>query len=329
MNGREELVRRLSLKRRHQLGALSDEAFQELELAVRDDPERFVDDDQEKAFHVVVCALEREEASHHDDDLLDDEQFLEARNRRLDVLAQACEDALSYDDACVDALVLRTLCTSLSVDHTTLHLAALERELTQSLGGIEVPASGDAWTDVFVRPRLRLEDVLSRSCLNSARYGMAREYCLGLLQRAPLDTLGARLTCALAMARLEDEDGFYWLDAREGRRGNAWFHLSRAILMYKLGRLPAARRALRGYDQLCTGGAYALLQPTFVEMYLPDRPAYTPGTFEESVLAVHEADPIVSDVPDFCAWACDQQGFLSSAQTFCARNGLEWRGWDE
>ena len=152
---------------------------------------------------------------------------------------------------------------------------------------------------------------------------------IDLLGKAPLDALGARFTCTLAMARLEDEEGFNWLDAREGRRGNAWFHLSRVLLMYKLGRLPAARRALRGYDQLCVGGAYALLQPTFVEVYLPDRPVYTPGTFEESMLAVHEADLVVSDVPDFCAWACDQPGFLASAQSFCERNGLEWRGWEE
>jgi len=329
MNGREELVRRLSLKRRQQLGTLSDDAFQELELAVRSNPDRFVDDDQERAFSIVVQALERMEASHHDDDLLDDEQFQQARTRRFDALAHACDEALSYDDTCADALVLQTLCTSMSLDHTVTQLVEFDGELAKTQGGIDIPASGDAWTDVFLRPRLRLKDVLSRACLNSARYRMAREQCLDLLQRAPLDALGARLTCALAMARLEDEEGFNWLDAREGRRGNAWFHLSRVLLMYKLDRLPAARRALRGYDQLCVGGAYALLQPTFVEVYLPDRPAYTPGAFEESVLAVHEADPVVADVPDFCAWACDQPGFLASAQSFCERNGLEWRGWEE
>ena len=180
-----------------------------------------------------------------------------------------------------------------------------------------------------MRPRLRLLDTIARTCLCTTRYAMARDRSIDLLGKAPLDALGARFTCTLAMARLEDEEGFNWIDAREGRHGNAWFHLSRAILMYKLGRMPAARRALRGYDQLCTGGAYVLLQPVFVDTYLPDRPSFQPNSFEEAVLAVHEADPIISDIPDFAGWACDQQGFLASAQDYCARNGLDWRNWEE
>ena len=67
----------------------------------------------------------------------------------------------------------------------------------------------------------------------------------------------------------------------------------------------------------------------FVDTYLPDRPSFQPNSFEEAVLAVHEADPIISDIPDFAGWACDQQGFLASAQDYCARNGLDWRNWEE
>lgn len=330
MIGEEELVRRLALKRRRQLGTLSEEAYAELELAVRADPTRFVDDGEEEAFALVVRTLAQLEERRHDDDLLDDRQYGEERERRLKILETACEQALAADENCLDAAVLLVLSHDLLPDATLEALAELERNANERLGRLEAHVSGDAWTDVFARPRMRLTDTVARTCLCTACYRMARERSLDLLSKAPLDALGARLTCALAMARLEDEEGFLWLDAKEGHRGgNAWFHLGRAILMYKLGRMSAARRALRGYDQLCTGGAYALLQPVFVDTYLPDRPPFVAQSFNEAVLAVHEADPIIADVPDFAAWACDQPGFLDSAQAYAYRNGLDWREWGE
>lgn len=323
MNGREEQVRRLALKRARKLGPLSDEAFRELELAVRERPADFVDDEEEAAFALVVQALARVDESRHDDDLLDDEQYMKARSRRMGALATSCDRALALDTGCADAALLKALSQDLSMDELLTHLLDLEK----ACGEVSVPAAGDAWADVFYRPQLRIRAASARTMLNSARYRMAADHCASLLAKAPLDALGARFTCALAMARLEDEEGLEWLDVREGRKGNAWFHLSRALLMYKLGRMPAARRALKGFDRLCTGGAYVLLQPVFVDTYLPDRPPFEPGSFVEAMLAVHEADPIISDVPDFAAWACAQDGFLASAQDYCRRNGLDWREW--
>ena len=328
MNAREEQIRRLALKRRRKLGSLSDDAFNELELAVRNDPSHFVDDNEEQAFALVVQALGRYEESCRDDDLLDDEQYMQQRAQRNATLVTSCEQALNIFDDCIDAELLCLLASDYSQSDLFDRLLDLHTDLAKEQGEIQVPAAGDAWANVFARPRLRLQAALARTSVNTARFGMAIDYCVDLLARAPLDALGARLTCALAMARLEDEKGFDWLDSREGRHGNAWFHLSRAILMYKLGRIPAARRALRGFDQLCTGGAYLLLQPMYVDTYLPDRPAFEAGSFLESMMCVHEADPVISDVPDFAAWACDQEGFLASAQDFCARNGFEWRNWD-
>lgn len=329
MNGREELIRRLALKRRTKLGPLSDEAFGELELAVREDPARFVDDAQEQAFLMLVQALERYESSRKDDDLLDDEQYTQQRAQRMERLSSACADALQVDKDCVDAaVVLRLVSDEAPLAHLDA-LIALDEHAEEAGGALTAPVAGDAWADVFARPRLRLRASIARSCLNTARFRMSVRYCQELLAIAPLDAVGARFTCALAMARLEDEEGFNWLDARDGRRGNAWFHLSRVLLMYKLGRLAAARRALRGFDQLCTGGAYLLLQPVFVDAYLPDRPEFAPGSFEESLLATHEADPIIADVPDFALWAGAQPGFMESAKGFCDRNGFEWRDWDD
>lgn len=325
MNAREELIRRLAIKRSRQLGSLSQEAFAELELAVREHPQDFVDDEAERAFATIAQALMHYEESRHDDDLLDDEQYLSARASRMSRLANACGAALELDERCADARLLSILASDHAPDETVGKLLELDEQLEKELGPLEPGAAGDAWADVFVRPRLRVRAALARYCVDTARFLMARAYCEDLLALAPIDNLGARFTYALVLARLEDEEGFEWLDAREKRKGNAWFHLSRVILMYKLGRMPAARRALRGYDQLCTGGAYILLQPIYVDTYMPDRPFFEPGSFMESTLAAHEAEPLIADVPDFVGWACDQPGFYDSAVGYCQANGFDWR----
>lgn len=325
MNAREELVRRLAIKRSRTLGSLSKEAFAELELAVRENPAGFVDDGEEEAFLIVAKALARYEESRHDDDLLDDEQYMAARDTRMRRVSAACQKALELDDNCTDARLIMLLATDVAPDELVGMLLDLNKGMEEATGPIEPGVAGDAWADVFARPRLRVRAALARTCLDTARYAMARSHCEDLLALAPLDSLGARYTYALALARLEDEDGFEWLDAREKRKGNAWFHLSRALLMYKLGRMPAARRALRGYDRLCEGGAYILLQPIYVDTYLPDRPAFEPGSFAEAMLAAHEAEPIIADTPDFAGWAAEQPGFYDSAIAYCERNGMDWR----
>ena len=325
MNAREELIRRLAIKRSRQLGSLSKEAFAELELSVRENPANFVDDAEEEAFALVGQALMRYEESLHDDDLLDDEQYMQVRGERMRRLSTACNRALEADPTCADAALLRLLATDTSPNALMGQLVQLAEQLEEREGPLTAGAAGDAWADVFCRPQLRVRAALARTCLDTARFAMCRSLCEELLAVSPLDALGNRLTYALTLARLEDEDGFEWLDAREGRKGNAWFHLSRALLMYKLGRMPAARRALRGYDQLCVGGAYILLQPIFVDTYMPDRPPYDPGSFAEAMLAAHEAEPIVADTPDFVGWAANQPGFYDSAVDYCRSNGLDWR----
>lgn len=327
MDARGEQVRRLALKRRRKLGSLSEEAYAELELAVRRDPERFVDDEEEVAFALVVRALAVLERAREDDDLLEDDAFEREHGKRLERLARACTEALSHDPSCTDAALLQAIASTSDLDARLTSLIELNDRLMAEHGSIVAGATGDAWADVFSRPRLRLEAQVAQTCLSTARYRMSASKCRDLLAKAPLDALGARLTLTLALARLEDEEAFLKLEAHGGSSAGAWSHLGRVILMYKLGRMPAARRALRGYDQLCQGGAYALLQPHFVDAYLPDRPSFVPGSFEEAMLAVHEADPIVSDVPDLCAWAQSQDFFLRSARNFCRREGLDWREW--
>lgn len=320
MNVHEELVQRCAARRREALGDLSDQGFAELLLAVRENPSAFVDAPAETAYVELERGMAVYDKSVGNDDLLDDDEYQAVRVKRLAALQAACGRALSLDEKCLDAQLIGVLASDAEPDELLERLLAL-RDGADSLASAD---GGDLWADVFSRPRLRLEAAISRTLLNGARYRMAIDTCERVMAAAPADELGCRHTAAIALARLEDEVGFDQLDARFGRHDNAWASLSRCILLYKLGRMSAARRALAGFDHLCRGGAYALLRPVFVEVYLPDRPAVATNSLEEATLAVHEAEPTIADVPDFINWASNQPGFAASAQSFAEKNDLDW-----
>jgi hypothetical protein len=321
MDAHEELVWRCANHRREKIGPLSDEAFAELVLAVRADPASFVDTTSDEAFLMLARALGAYHENMHDDDLLDDDQYLVARNKRLAGLQAACERCAEVDETCVDARLVGVLARDLGPDALLDELLKLE---AAAYPQGRPAASGDLWDNVSLRPWLRLRAAISRTCLDAARCKMALGYAESVMNANPTDQLGARFTSAIAYARLEDEQGFDQLDARFSRHGNAWSNLARVVLLYKLGRMPAARRALHGYDELSEGAAYALLRPTFVELYLPDRPAFKAGGFQESLMAAREAEPTIADTPDLVRWAQDQEWFYASAQSYAEGHDLDW-----
>jgi hypothetical protein len=323
MDAREELVLRLAEKRRQKLD-LSSSGYAELVLAVREDPAKFVDDAAEEAFGIVAQALERYEESHLKDDFLNDEDFMAERKRRLDRMREDCGRALAVDDGCTDARLLSVLARDEEPDALLELLLDIEKDVADQGSTHSGAGSVDAWSDVFAHPYLRVQAAVARTYLDTARYRMANAEGQRLLSEARSDVLGARHTCALALARLEDEEGFDELDSRYDRRGDSWTHLGRVILLYKLGRMGAARRALAGFDNLVEGGIYALLRPVMADTYMPDRPLTEPYSFEEAVLAVHEADPIVVDVPDLPAWTEAQPGMRESAMSFARKSGFDW-----
>ncbi len=319
MNAWDELVARCAARRNEKIGPLSDDAYAELVLAVRQSPADFADEPGERALLVVARALDGYRASLTRDDLLDDESFERERARRHSALAAECERAVSIDPDCLDARLIALLASEPDPDPLLTALLELERAHAK-----EALPEGDAWEDVFCRPRLRLRAAVARTCLDGARFRMAASAAASLTDATPDDPLGARHTHMLACARLEDEAGLGALDARFSGRESAWSHLARVLLLYKLDRLTAARRALRGFDSLCAGGAYALLRPVLTEPYLPDRPDVAPCGFEEAVMAVREAEPIIADVPEFIAWCQEQEWLVASAQAFAERNDLDW-----
>ena len=335
MSVRDELVMRCALRRREKIGGLSDQGFQELLLAVGQRPEDFVDSPEEAALLEVGRALDAYATSLREDDVRDDDEYQQERRRRLAALNAACGHALQTDPDCTDAQVIAAIAAEPGQDQLLSQLMGILRD-----GGDRLAVPGDngkkggpagsgakesgAWADVFARPALRLRFAIANACLASQRYRLCTKTCLELLDIMPADELGAGKTCAIAYARLEDEAGFDALDERQGRVGNTWTHLSRAILLYKLDRMPAARRALRGYGSLCEGAAYALLRPVYVEPYLPDRPTVRQASYEEAMLCIHEAEAVLTDVPDFFEWAAQLPGFQDAAQAFADEQGLDW-----
>ena len=324
MNLNDELVERLARRRSAQLGELSPAAYTELVMAVRKQPESYIDDPSDQAFLQMTKAIDRVMRSRQDDEWREDDAFMEERSRRMARLVRDSSEAIRTAPESVHARLLAVLAADQEPDAQLDALLELERAVEGERGPLEPPESGEAWHDVFLHGRMRLLAALSRTCLDSARYRMALKYAQDLMAVSPEDPLGARHTAALCLARLEDEPGFEALDARFDRRGDSWQQLSRVLLFYKLGRMPAARRALRGFASLCEGGPYALLRPVMVDTYLFDRPTAEPYSFAEATLAVHEADPVVCDVPDFCGWAEAQDGFGEQARAYAEHNGFGW-----
>lgn len=313
MNVREELVERCARRRAEKLGGLSPQAYDELLLAARENVDGFVDTPQEQAFAQVGRALDRYAASVAEDEYADEEQYAAVRSRRLRRLYADCGNALATDPGCLDARLLQLLARGEGQD--------LSGEIRELLTSGPPQAS---WDDVFARPALRAQAALCRELLAGIHLTLAEQECNKLLEIDPADELGCRHTLALTLVRLEDEDGFDALDARFGRQGRAWEHLGRVILMYKLGRANAARRALRGYDSLVRGGAYVLLRPVLAEPYLPDRPEVPANDFGEAVMAVNEAEATIADTPDFVWWCEEQDWFVRSAMRFADQSGFDW-----
>lgn len=332
----EELCQRIAWHYRTQKEAagspMSAGAFAELSLAVQDDPKAFISDPADQALMMVYEALLADDTARSEDEFLDDASYEEARAKRYQKLSETCTAALEIHE-CLDARVVIALTSSLESYEVRKALeGAIEAvctdiesyEDTKSCIERQLEGLSPELKKLMMRPYLRAFAALARTNIECASYANARTLGEQLIELDPDDELGARFTLAIALARLEDEDAFNALDTQFSHQGNAWMHLCRTLLMFKLDRIDAAKRALRGFASLCAGGSYALLRPIFVETYIPQRPLFETGSFEEAVLAVHECDPTIMDTPDFLPWAAAQGDFTEQAQRFARNNDLDW-----
>ena len=128
MNGNAELQLRLAARRAEALGGLSHEGFDELILAVHEDPDAFLVDDRDRAYRDIVLALERYGRTRSDDEMLDDDEYLRVRDRAFSNLKASCEAALLLDPDCLDAQLILALVQDVDSEALLGLLLALDEE---------------------------------------------------------------------------------------------------------------------------------------------------------------------------------------------------------
>lgn len=330
-----ELTSRLLKKAVYADPTLANDAVRLSELSRRAlrSPETLVSDDGDRAFQMLDRVVQR--ARQEIDDELDALYYdgegggsaggaprkPENRMPKTRALLERC---LALDERCYDARTLDILVRCETSDGALAELDRIEPEArawcTECSERYDGPVA-DPWDAVFLRPWLRIKARAIDLLVQASCYREARRRCEEMLAFAPTDGQGIRRTLALVCARLEDEEGLGELDSSYGHEGSCWMHIARSVLLYKLGRMDAARRAVCGLAELCPGAAYYLANPSYVPPYLPDRPLYTPGSEQESLLATYEADFLVVDTPEFVSWALTIGRFNNAVQAFGRAHG--------
>ena len=143
------------------------------------------------------------------------------------------------------------------------------------------------------------------------------------------DEAKAEAESRLAAAREEAEkltaqaaaEGYVEDPLLYGVDDSPWFLLARTLLLYKEGKERPARRALREFSQQCDGGAFLLLNPTYINPYLPVRPTVH-DRWKLVHQAVWEAEGAVYDTPDFVPWAETVEGIFEASEGFAERHGF-------
>lgn len=317
---------------------------------VRRDPERYATSEHARALLAYAQTHDRlmRELDRMED--LPDEEFERQRDRLFQEMRRALRSIWTSDHLCVDAQLVDILLADVAPDARLNDLLRLEKEtrayLLESVAGFDLDAPA-FWHEGAVDPAgpddspalpdgpaeltrsnpevvgwLHTLEALSQECLATARYRAAATYARQVMraQGYPNRAVG---TLLLALARLEEEDAFFEA-ARSGGDGvedSPWYLLGRTLLLYKLGRRKNARRALKDFSNRCDGGAFFLLNPTYMTPYLPVRPEPREG-WELSHQAVWEADGIIVDTPDFAAWAASIDGIDRLSEDFARRNGF-------
>ena len=283
---------------------------------------------------------------HRIEDMGSDEEFEQTRNRLFDDMRDELLKIVRVDALAVDAQLLAIILADTPVDACLGDLMKLEAStadyLQQSVPGFDmeaphywannVLADGVTAADLTVSEPaligwLHTLEAISQLCMASARYRAAANYARRVLKAEGYPTRAAG-TVLFALARLEDQDGFFALAHQleeqmgaDALENSPWYLLARTILLFKTNKMRPATRALREFANRCEGGAFFLLNPMYQTPYLPCRPV-PHDPWDLSHQAVWEADGIISDTPDFAPWASACEDVSQLAQEFARRYGF-------
>lgn len=305
------------------------------------DPERFAATDHARL--LVAYARAHDELMRELDRLEDvpDEEFEQKCVQLFGRARVQMHDLWRADEGLVDARLVDIQLAEVPLDACLSDMLALEKHVRERLAASRPgfsPELEGLWEDAALANGMSAEELtstdpevigwlhvveaLSQGCIFTARYRAAATYARQVMRAAGYPNIAVG-TLLLALARLEDEDGFFEAvrAGGDGVEDLPWFLLGRTILLYKLGQRRSARRALRDFANRCEGGAFFLLNPTYRNPYLPVRPPVREA-WELSHQAVWEADGIIADTPDFAVWAEGVEGIREISEDFALRNGF-------
>lgn len=258
--------------------------------------------DADRAFHLVAEAtvLIDYELPFADDDRA--EELIDQGHRLLD-------EALALDSRCFDAVRMKQAAESPSFESYYDFLAqeadsvraACEEARAQAHD--ESPERALLEADIAMRPYYRWLATQASKAVICGRNREAIRLSEQLLDLDPQDSSDVRFTCAIAYAKLEDDDGLDRFAARTKpliRAGteDAWMQLSRISLAHKRHDMDEARRLLHRLVEIYPHAAAALTS----QKELPDgvfaRLAVAPFSEDELILAVSEGTVLLQEGRD-------------------------------
>lgn len=220
------------------------------------------------------------------------------------------DEAVSLDPLCHDAIRMRAAarCPSFEAYYDFLREGAAEVrarcEEGRAAAGDGSPERARVGADLAMRPYLRWVASLAGKAVICGRNREALRHCDELLELDPSDAADARLTAAIAYAKLEDEQGLDRLGTRLGTHSqlgeatDAWTLLARLSLAYKRMDLAAAHRLMGRLVELYPYAAVTLAR----QRELPDgvfaRLSVQPLSEDELIVAVSECTVLLQEGRD-------------------------------
>ncbi len=263
--------------------------------------------DADRAFHLVAEAA-----------VLIDYQLPFASDEQAEsIMSQAhryLDEALSLDETCYDALRMKAAATCPSFQDYLEFLQARRDEVYASCldaasrvlaetGGAKDERSRLA-EHLALSPYFRWLAMMASKALICGRNREVLYICDDLLDFDPSDTADARLTAALALAKLEDDEGLDELEDRYEQleqsypKNDAWMLLSRLALAHRRRDLTQARQIVSTIIDLYPQAVVTLAR----QLELPDgvysRITVSPFSEDELILALSEATVLTQEGRD-------------------------------
>ncbi len=257
--------------------------------------------DADRAFHLVADAA-----------VVIDYRLPFATDEQIEPLVlqawKMIDEALALDELCHDAVRMRFAGTLPSFENSYDFLREGASEVLASCRERAAREASDASAErarlaaeIAMRPYYRWMASLAEKALICGRNRACIQRAHELLELDPADSADVRFTCALAYAKLEDEQGLDAFAAKNAQheRGigaeDAWMLLSRCALAYKQRDFDAARAQLRRITEIYPHAALNLMDQKELPESVFSRLAVSPGSEDELILAISEATVLLLD----------------------------------